>query len=123
MFAAIAGASALVGARTRDQFWRGLAVVIVVVGVVIGLRNGIDTTNVIGSLDDLFVIVGGLLFAGSIFVLGGLPRSLQARFLFGSALPEWEFDRSIAEARQPFFDAAGGLATTRSPRRHGGGAR
>jgi hypothetical protein len=106
MFAAIAGASALVGARTRDRFWRGFAVVIVVLGVVIGLR-GIDTTNVIGSLDDLFVIVGGLLFAGSIFVLGGLPRSLQARFLFGSALPEWEFDRSIAEARQPFVDAAG----------------
>lgn len=107
MAASIAGASALVAVRTRDRFWRGLPVVIVVLVVVIGLRNGIDTTNVIGSLDDFFAIVGGLLFAGSIFVLSGLPRSLEARFLFGSSLPEWEFDRSLTEARQPFVDAAG----------------
>lgn len=107
MAAAIAGASALVGARTRDRFWLGLSVVIVGVGVVIGIRYGIDTTHVIGSVDDLFFIVGGLLAAGSIVVLGGLPRSLEARLRFGSALPEWEFDRSLAEARQPFVAAAG----------------
>ena len=104
---AISIASALVGARTRDRFWHALLVVFVVLGVVIGVRNGIDTTHVVGSLDDLVAIVGGLLFAGSIVVLGGLPRSLESRLLFGSAQPEWEFDHTLIEARQPFVDAAG----------------
>jgi hypothetical protein len=108
--AAIAGASALVGARTRDRFWRGFPVVIVLLVVIAGVRNGIDTSHVVGSVDDLLLIVGGLLGAGLIFVLGGLPRSVEARLLFGSTLPEWEFDRSLAEARQPFIAAvvAGG---------------
>jgi hypothetical protein len=107
MFAAIAGASALVGTRTRDRFWRLLALAMVGAGVVIVIRGGIDTTHLVDGVDDLLMIVGGVLLAGSFVVLGGLPRSVQARLLFGSALPEWEFDRSLAEARQPFVDAAG----------------
>jgi hypothetical protein len=105
--AAMAGASALVGMRTRDWFWRGFPVALVLIGVVIGVRGGIDTAQVVGSADDLLWIVGGLLFAGSTVVPGGLPRSLEARLLLGSALPEWEFDRSLMEARQPFVAAAG----------------
>jgi hypothetical protein len=105
--AAIAGASALVGMRTRDWFWRWFSVAIAVIGVSIGVRDGIDTALVAGSVDDLVLMVGGLLFAGSIVVPGGLPRSLEARLLLGPALSEWEFDRSLMEARQPFVAAAG----------------
>lgn len=110
VLAAIAGASGLAWNQTRDPFWRGFSVLLVVIAVVAGIRAGIDLTRLSNSPDELLLIAGGLIYAGSIVVIGGLPRAVEDRILLGPARFEWEFDRALGEARRPFLDAAAAAA-------------
>jgi predicted Zn-dependent protease len=102
---ALAAAFALAAVRRRDAFWTATAVVLVISGVLITVRSGLDATFVTNA-NEAAVIVGAFLLAATVTLGMGMPKALEDRLLLGDMLPEWAFDQALIQARQPIVDAA-----------------
>jgi hypothetical protein len=105
-FLALGLAFGAAAARSRSPF---SALISLALFGAVGYRIvqfGLDSTQLVTSLDRLLGLIGLLLLAALVTVTMGLPKSIENRLIYGPAFRIVSFERALWEARRPFLEAA-----------------